>query len=87
MSFDLKYMNLTNKITSVFSRSFNKAIYKISTKIDFGYDRISKDSNLNQKFITPKMLAVFTQTFNEGEMLLLWERYWAEVDPTFRTAV
>ena len=71
-------MKLINNISNLFSKLFDRGIYQISTKFDFGYDRISKDFNLNQNLITPRMLAVFTQTFNEGEMLLLWERYWAK---------
>ena len=71
-------MNTFFRIRNIIYKLFDRAIYDLSKVVDFGYDRNSKNFNNNQKIVKLKKLAVFTRTYNEGDVLLLWERYWAK---------
>jgi len=63
---------------NIFDRAVDKILLKISDIYDFGYDKLIQNFELNQNLVTRQPVAVFTRTFNEGNLLLLWERFWGK---------
>ena len=71
-------MNLAKKVYAFCKSKFN-LIYgqlHLALKFHLGYDWLTLDCAETSMAIKSGNLAIFTQTFNEGELLLYWEAYY-----------
>jgi hypothetical protein len=74
-------MNVVYSIFKIFKKKIKLGIRLMYLLFNYhhGYDRLTLDCKEHNLNVKPGNLGIFTQTFNEGELLLFWEKYYGKI--------